>query len=120
MSVNLFASGFSFKGKRASAPRPFVARRSSAAAARPAADKFASAMVEEMCRSAGVKTEVVLGPGRRRPLMELRRRIAARLREAGYNYHQIGYALEREHSTILHMLKNVPAWKLRRGAEGGE
>ena len=67
---------------------------------------LADESVNALCRLHRVSTDDILGPSRILPLMKVRRAIATGLKEAGFNYHQIGAAMNREHSTIMNMLKS--------------
>jgi chromosomal replication initiation ATPase DnaA len=64
--------------------------------------------VEELAAEAGVSLEVLRGPCRRRGLVELRRIVARYLRSRGCSLPEIGAALGRDHTTVLHLLRTQP------------
>src|SRR5258708_18370154 len=64
--------------------------------------------VEQIAAAAGVTVEQVRGRGKGRELVEVRRIVAAYLRRRGCSLPEIGRVLNRDHTSVLHLLR-VPA-----------
>lgn len=64
-------------------------------------------MVQIAASNYGVSVDEIKGPRRTKHLAEIRWRIAAAARAAGYNHTQIGRALNRDHTTVIHGLKRL-------------
>lgn len=52
----------------------------------------------------GVSIETIHGPCRAQPYVAARRRASRLFRRLGYSLHDIGYAIQRDHSTVFHHL----------------
>ena len=61
-------------------------------------------MLYQMCHELGVSVWRVRSRSRDRKLVMVRRDIAHRLREAGHSFPAIGKALNRDHTSIMHLL----------------
>lgn len=55
-------------------------------------------------RMARTTPEEILGPSRKRPIMRVRQACFVVARRSGHSYPQIGNAMKRDHSTIIHGL----------------
>jgi chromosomal replication initiation ATPase DnaA len=64
-----------------------------------------SALVRSISTESGMQLADILGPNRSRRLFHVRRTIALEARERGYSFPQIGRALNRDHSTIVHAVR---------------
>ena len=62
------------------------------------------AEIEDIVHAAGATLDDVRGPVRRRDLVEVRRVVARYLRTSGCSLPEIGRALNRDHSTVMHLL----------------
>lgn len=63
--------------------------------------------VRQMCKAAMVSVEEVRGSARYPRLVEMRRKIAKRLRDDGYSYPAIGRALGgKHHTSVMHMVRS--------------
>ncbi len=58
-------------------------------------------IVRQVALLQGVPVKRLLAPGRYPPLVDVRRKCAMLMREAGLSYHEIGRQLCRDHSTIF-------------------
>lgn len=67
-------------------------------------------VMAELNIPAGLKA-MILSPRRQADLVDLRAHIARHLRAEGLSYPAIGRVLNRDHTTILHMLTERKAWK---------
>jgi hypothetical protein len=104
----------------AAAPTPAPARPIVAAQADDGADADLAAAVaaarrlrfttevEQIVVAAGVTVEQVRGRGKGRELVEVRRIVAACLRRRGCSLPEIGRVLNRDHTSVLYMLR-MPA-----------
>jgi hypothetical protein len=61
--------------------------------------------LEEIATAGGATLTLLRGPSRSRPLVELRRAAARYLRSRGCSLPEIGAALNRDHTSILHLLR---------------
>ncbi len=64
------------------------------------------AQLESVAAAAGVTLEELRGPSRRREMVELRRRLAADLQSRGWSLSATGRLLNRDHSTVVHLLRS--------------
>ena len=62
--------------------------------------------VEQITSAAGVTVEQMQGRGKDRELVEVRRIVAAYLRRRGCSLPEIGRVLNRDHTSVLNMLRN--------------
>lgn len=62
-------------------------------------------LVDIAAAGMGVKASEIMGHCRNRELVEARKWVARDLRASGYSLEQIGRALNRDHTTIMHYLK---------------
>lgn len=53
----------------------------------------------------GIDPELIKSPCREKYLVDKRKKIAKLLREIGYSYPQIGKMMNRDHSSIIHLVK---------------
>ena len=61
--------------------------------------------VEQIAGAAGLTVEQVRGRGKGRELVEVRRIVAAYLRSRGCSLPEIGRVLNRDHTSVLHLLR---------------
>lgn len=59
-------------------------------------------IINEVCEQRQVSLGQLKGRSRKRPLVDARRTIAIMARAKGCSYPQIGHALNRDHTTIMH------------------
>ncbi len=64
-----------------------------------------TADVEQILAAAGVTLEQMRGRGKTRGLVEVRRIVAAYLRRRGCSLPEIGRVLNRDHTSVLHLLR---------------
>jgi hypothetical protein len=64
------------------------------------------AQMESIAAAAGVTLEELRGPSRHREVVELRRQLAVHLRSRGWSLTTIGRLLNRDHSTVVHLLRS--------------
>lgn len=57
------------------------------------------------CGKYNVYKDVLLSKRRDKVLVDIRQKIAKDLREKGYSYSDIGRILNRDHSSIMHLIK---------------
>ena len=62
-------------------------------------------IIDEVCTDERTSLKELIEGGNHRALVDIRMRIAYRAREAGYSLSQIGRALNRHHTSVLHLLK---------------
>jgi chromosomal replication initiation ATPase DnaA len=74
-----------------------------------------AAEVEEIVAAAGMTMADLRAPSRKREMMEVRRIVAAYLRRRGCSLPEIGRVLNRDHSTVLHLLRTTPRTETRCG-----
>jgi len=67
--------------------------------------KTPAEMLAAFCEEHGVRPTALRG-GRHRWLVDLRTRCAARMRKEGHSYPDIGAALNRDHSSVMYMLRD--------------
>jgi hypothetical protein len=84
---------------------PNVSLSKAVAAARHACLVASEADLEEIAAAGGASLALLRGPSQRRALVELRRIAARYLRSRGCSLPEIGAALSRDHTTILHLLR---------------
>jgi chromosomal replication initiation ATPase DnaA len=70
------------------------------------------------CKESGVNPRALLSEGNQAQLVAVRRVIVERARQRGFSYPQIGRALGRHHTSVLHLAKT--SMYLRRGRERRE
>jgi chromosomal replication initiation ATPase DnaA len=75
------------------------------AAAKHATQVASDVELEEIAGAAGTTLAELRGPSTRRALVEIRRIAARYLRERGCSLPEIGAALNRDHTSILHLLR---------------
>lgn len=71
----------------------------------PAGIMTIQAIVSHMCDLRGQKESDVLGKCKTKPIAHLRQEIMSLAAEAGYSTPEIGRALNRDHSTVVHGIK---------------
>jgi hypothetical protein len=71
------------------------------------AKSLASEMGERIARRYGYELHELQAPGQKRDAVTVRKLIACVLREAGFSLPVIACVLNRDHSTVLHGLKQV-------------
>jgi hypothetical protein len=94
---------------------PNLSLSAAVAAARHATKVASQAELEEIAGAAGTTLAELRGPSTRRALVEIRRIAARYLRERGCSLPEIGAALNRDHTSILHLLR-TPARSAGRAA----
>lgn len=62
-------------------------------------------IVVATCSVTGHTVRAIRSDCRKRPLVIVRRKISLAARDAGFSFPQIGRALNRDHSTIIHSVK---------------
>jgi len=62
-------------------------------------------IIEETCREFHVNRQELVEGGNHQSLVKVRMVVAYRAREAGYSLPQIGRAINRHHTSIIHLLK---------------
>jgi hypothetical protein len=67
-----------------------------------------TAEVEQIVGAAGVTVVQIQGHGKSRALVEVRRIVAAYLRRRGCSLPEIGHVLNRDHTSVLHLLRTPP------------
>lgn len=67
-----------------------------------------AAVLEDAATRHNVDAAAILGPRRHAPLVEARADVARRLRDAGWSFPKIGRALNRHHTTIMHLVNDRP------------
>lgn len=70
-------------------------------------------MLAKIAPILGVKAEAVLGGSRENDAVEARCVIAMALRRKGHSFNQIGVRLGRDHSSIKHLIVNLPVYSER-------
>lgn len=60
------------------------------------------------CDRTGLAPERILGSSRDAETVRARRLLAHDLRKMGYSYPEIGRFMGRHHTTIIHLVKNLP------------
>ena len=58
------------------------------------------------CAEFHIRRQILRSNGRNRWLVDLRTRCALRMRKEGHSYHDIGIALNRDHASVIHMLRD--------------
>lgn len=70
----------------------------------------AGAAMEEWIRTQGITMEELREDNRLQHMVEARRRIAAYLRAHHWSLTRIGHFLDRDHTTVLHLLRKGVGW----------
>jgi hypothetical protein len=73
-----------------------------------------AAEVEEIVTAGGMTMADLRAPSRKRELVEVRRIVAIYLRQRGCSLPEIGRVLNRDHSTVLHLLRTTVRTETRR------
>lgn len=68
----------------------------------------------------GISTPEILGQSRHQDVHEARRLIAVAMRELDWSYPRIGRALDRDHSTVMTMMKRATDAEKDRGSAIGQ
>ena len=63
---------------------------------------FLAALIEDAAREAGCTIQQMLGPCRRAPIVTARQKAMLRAYEEGFSSTQIGWAFNRDHTTVLY------------------
>lgn len=71
-----------------------------------------SPVVEEVAKDHGVTAVALLGPGRARKLVQARADLAGRLDDKGLSSSEIGLILNRDHTSVLHLLGRTTKGKV--------
>lgn len=64
-------------------------------------------LLDRVARSLGHTLERLRGPSRAKPIVNARWIAMAEAREAGFTYHEIGRALCRDHTTVIHGVRQL-------------
>lgn len=67
-----------------------------------AAGVLDKSFIRQCADDLGVSVEALRGHSRKQPLARARQLVMWKMRKAGFSYSQIGYALNRDHTTIIH------------------
>jgi len=78
-----------------------------------ACNKRVRIRVEEICKALEFSHEDVIGPSRRRPIIEQRYMVATILRSEDFSLERIAHGLRRDHSTV-HLMLNEAARERKR------
>lgn len=62
-------------------------------------------IIQETCFEFGITEELLKGQQRKRSLVDARQKCAKRLQETGMSYPQIGKLMNRDHTSIMHLVK---------------
>ena len=68
-------------------------------------DSVLNSIVTQVCNEANARPDDVRNGGNRKELVDLRAEIARRARLAGFSFPQIGRAMNRHHTSVMHLLK---------------
>lgn len=62
-------------------------------------------ILAEVCKDLGIKPETLTSKGRKAEVVQARIIVSTRLREAGFSLKKIGKVFGKDHTTIIHYLK---------------
>jgi len=74
-------------------------------------NKYAS-LVKTVAREHGITPTALLGSGRARKIVQARADLAGRLDENGLSSGEIGMIIDRDHTTVLHLLGRTKKGKI--------
>lgn len=85
---------------------------------RPSIQERLERAVPRVAKQFDIDPEFILGITRKKPYPKARRIIAKELRSFGYSFPQIGRAMNRDHTSIIYMVKDdFRAKKIQRNKE---
>lgn len=70
-------------------------------------NRFAKQVLAHVSLRTGISVETIRDKSRRAEAVRARRRAARLLRRLGYSLPDIGYAIDRHHTTVLHHVRGL-------------